>query len=153
MAEYSIVPKKQAYFLPDNFSFKNAAFAEPLSCCVHGIKQANIKIGDTVAVLGMGTIGLLMIQLARLNGASKIISIDPVEEKNRIAEDLLADYTFNPLDKYFLSDFENVTSGGADVVIECVGNQSAAELAFQLVKTGRKGSNFWTGRSKGSNFT
>ncbi len=136
MAEYSIVPKKQAYILPDNFSIKNAAFAEPLSCCVHGIKQANIKTGDTVAVLGMGTIGLLMIQLARLNGALKIIAIDPIEEKNKTAENLEVDYTFNPLDKYFLSDFENITSGGADVVIECVGNQSATELAFNLVKPG-----------------
>ncbi len=136
MAEYSIVPKKQAYLLPDNYSIKNAAFAEPLSCSVHGINQANIKAGDAVAVLGMGTIGLLMIQLARLHGASKIISIDPIEEKNRTAEDLLADYTLNPFDKYFLSDFDNITSGGADVVIECVGNQSAAELVFQLVKPG-----------------
>lgn len=136
MAQYSVVPKKQVYRLPNNFPIKNAAFTEPLSCCVHGVAQAKIKTGDTVAVLGMGTIGLIMIQLARLNGAAKIISIDPVEEKYKIAENVGTDYTFNPLDKYFLSDFRNITSGGADVVIECVGNRAAAGLTFELVKPG-----------------
>ncbi len=136
MAQYSVVPKKQAYHLPINFPINNAVFAEPLSCCIHGIDQAKIRIGDTVAILGMGTIGLLMIQLARIKGALKIISVDPVEEKCKIAENLLADFTLNPENKYFASDFENITSGGADVVIECVGNQSAAKLAFKLVKPG-----------------
>jgi 2-desacetyl-2-hydroxyethyl bacteriochlorophyllide A dehydrogenase len=136
MAQYSVVPQKQAFHLPQNFPIKNAAFAEPLSCCIHGIERAEIRMGNTVAVLGMGTIGLLMIQLARMRGASKIISIDPVEEKFKIAENLHADYTLNPLNKFFHSDFENITSGGADIVIECVGNQSAAELAFKLIKPG-----------------
>jgi L-iditol 2-dehydrogenase len=136
MSEYSVVPKKQAYLLPSNFSIKNAAFAEPLSCCLHGIKQAQIKIGDTVTVLGLGTIGLLMVQLARLNGASKIIAIEPVEDKQKAAEDLNVDYIFNPFNKYFFSDYNNITSGGADVVIECVGNGDTAEFAFELVKPG-----------------
>lgn len=136
MAQYSVVPKKQAYLLPDNFSINNAVFTEPLSCCIHGIEQANIRIGDTVAVLGLGTIGLLMIQLARIKGASKTISIDPVEEKCKIAENLYVDYTLNPDNKYFISDFENITSGGADVVIECVGNANAVATAFNLVKKG-----------------
>jgi 2-desacetyl-2-hydroxyethyl bacteriochlorophyllide A dehydrogenase len=138
MAQYSIVPKKQAFSLPGNFPIKNAAFAEPLSCCIHGIERGEIEIGDTVAVLGLGTIGLLMIQLARIKGASKVIAIDPVEEKYKIAEELNADYTLNPLNKYFSLDFESVVSGGADVVIECAGNPSAAELAFKLVKPGGK---------------
>ncbi len=138
MAQYSVVPKKQAYLLPSNFPINNAVFAEPLSCCIHGIEQAEVKMGDTVAVLGMGTIGLLMIQLARINGASKIIAIDPVTEKCKLAWTLHVDAALDPSDKYFLSDFENITSGGADIVIECAGNQSAAELAFKLVKKGGK---------------
>ena len=136
MAQYSAVPQRQAYHLPNSFPINQAIFAEPLSCCIHGIDQANINIGNTVAVLGMGTIGLLMIQLARMRGALKIISIDPIEAKCKIAENLYVDFTLNPESKYFASDFENISSGGADVVIECVGNKSAAELAFKLVKPG-----------------
>ena len=138
MAQYSIVPQKQAYYLPPNFPIRDAIFTEPLSCCLHGIEQAEIKTGDTVAVLGMGTIGLLMVQLARLNGASRIISIEPVEKKFKAAEHLNVDFILNPYNKYFTSDFKNITSGGADVVIECVGNKSAAQLALELTKPGGK---------------
>ena len=136
MAQYSIVPQKQAYYLPPNFPIQDAIFAEPLSCCLHGIEQAEIKTGDTVAVLGMGTIGLLMVQLLKLKGASRVISIEPVEEKYKTAENLNVDFILNPYNKYFTSDFENITSGGADVVIECAGNKSAAQLAIELAKPG-----------------
>jgi L-iditol 2-dehydrogenase len=136
MAQYSIVPKRQAYLLPRNFPINNAVFTEPLSCCIHGIEQAEVKMGDSVAVLGMGTIGLLMVQLARINGASKIIAIDPITEKCKIAETLHVDAALDPSNQYFLSDYESITSGGADVVIECVGSQPAAELAFKLAKKG-----------------
>lgn len=136
MAQYSIVPKKQAYHLPNNFPVNNAVFTEPLSCCVHGIEQAEIKIGNSVAILGLGTIGLLMVQLARLKGASKIISIEPIEEKYKAAENLNVDFILNPFNKYFFSDFNNITDNGADIVIECVGSQSAAEIAFKLVRKG-----------------
>ncbi len=76
LAEYSVVPISQAYLIPKDFSIQSAAFAEPLSCCVHGIEQAGIKLNDTVAVIGCGTIGLLMIQLAFLKGASKVFALD-----------------------------------------------------------------------------
>ncbi|MEJ2613693.1 MAG: alcohol dehydrogenase catalytic domain-containing protein [Ignavibacteriaceae bacterium] len=138
MAQYSIVPQKQAYYLPPNFPIQNAIFAEPLSCCLHGIDQAEIKTGETVVVLGMGTIGLLMVQLAKLHGASRVISIEPNEEKYKAAENLNVDFILNPYKKYFTSDFKNITSGGADVVIECAGNKSAAQLAIELAKPGGK---------------
>jgi len=77
-----------------------------------------------------------MVQLAKIKGAAKVISIDLVEEKFKIAEKLSVDFTLNPLNKYFLSDFKSITSGGANVVIECAGNQSAVKLAFELVKPG-----------------
>lgn len=136
MAQYSILPQKQAYHLTPNFPMQNAIFVEPLSCCLHGIEQAEIKIGDIVAIIGMGTIGLLMAQLTRLKGASKVISIDPVEEKYKAGENLQIDFILNPFNKYFHSDFKNITSGGADIVIECAGNKSAAELAIELSKPG-----------------
>jgi 2-desacetyl-2-hydroxyethyl bacteriochlorophyllide A dehydrogenase len=136
MAQYSAVPKKQVYLLPDDFPIKYAAFAEPLSCCVQGIKQAEIKIGDTVTILGLGTIGILMAQLARINGASKIINVDPLQEKSKILEKLDFNYFLNPLSKSFFSDYNDISSGGTGVVIECAGTQSSAELAFKLVKSG-----------------
>src|SRR3990172_11217285 len=70
-AEYSIVPSSQVYHIPTDFDLSFAAFAEPLSCCLRGVEHASIKYGDAVIIVGGGTIGLLMVQLAKMAGASK----------------------------------------------------------------------------------
>lgn len=135
-AEYSIVPSTQAYLMPKEFSFEAAAFAEPLSCCVRGIDQAEIKHGETVAIVGGGTIGLLMLQLAKISGASKVLLIEPVEEKREIAIQLGADFVFDSSSNEMQNQISELTSGGPDVVIECVGNSSAVNIAANLPKRG-----------------
>ncbi len=134
MAEYSIVPTSQAYLLPSEFPLQYAAFAEPLSCCVHGINQSEIKLNDSVAVIGCGTIGLLMIQLAYLQGASKVYAVDISNEKIKLASNLNVDKTFNPNDKNSHEEIIDLTSGGVDLSIECVGNEAALKTAFSIVK-------------------
>lgn len=67
-AAYCVVPASQVYVVPPTLAFEKAAMAEPVSCCLHGIELADIHMGDTVAVIGCGMIGLLMIQLARIAG-------------------------------------------------------------------------------------
>jgi len=135
-AEYSLVPVSQAYFIPKDFSFTSAAFAEPLSCCVRGIDQAAIKHGESVVIIGGGTIGLLMLQLVKISGAGKIMLIEPVSEKREIAASLGAEYVFDPEFKDMLEQISDFTSGGPDVVIECAGNSKAAKLAVNLPKRG-----------------
>jgi 2-desacetyl-2-hydroxyethyl bacteriochlorophyllide A dehydrogenase len=136
LAEFSIVPIQQAYLLPSDFSLRTAAFSEPLSCCIHGINQASIDTGDRVLIIGGGTVGLLMLQLSKLRGASKIILIEPSSEKRNIASKLNADFVFDSLDVELISKVNEVTEGGADVVIECVGKKSAVATAFKLVRKG-----------------
>ncbi len=135
-AEYSVIPSSQAYFIPKDFPFEAAAFAEPLSCCIRGIDQAAIKHGETVAIIGGGTIGLLMLQLVKISGASKILLIEPINEKRNIAVSLGADFIFDPASGEMLKQISDLTSGGPDVVIECAGNSSAASLALSLPKRG-----------------
>lgn len=135
-AQYSLVPAGQVYLLPNDFSFASAAFAEPLSCCVHGMDQAAVKHGESVAIVGGGTIGLLMLQLVKISGAGKIILLEPVEFKRKKAYELGADYVFDPYAKGALDEITELTSGGPDVVIECVGNSAAAELSLSLPKKG-----------------
>lgn len=136
LAQYSIVPSSQAYIVRKNFPIDQAAFAEPLSCCVQGINQAEIKLGDSVAILGAGTIGLMMLQLAKISGASKVIMVEPNQVKRNIALELKADYVLDPFSSEFNENFLSITSGGADVVIECVGNSEAVKSAFEYVKKG-----------------
>jgi len=135
-AEYSIVPVSQAYLIPKELSYKSAAFAEPLSCCLRGMDNASIKLGESVAIIGGGTIGLLLLQLVKISGAGKIILIEPVEEKRELAKMLGAEYLFNPFSADTRKNIIELTSGGPDVVIECAGNSAAANLAVSLPKRG-----------------
>ncbi|MFQ5604165.1 MAG: zinc-dependent alcohol dehydrogenase family protein [bacterium] len=135
-AEYAIVPAGQAYGLPDDFPAETAAFAEPLSCCLHGIQQAAINTGDAVAIVGGGTIGLLMLQLVRLAGAAMTLLMEPVAEKREIAAGLGADHVLDPASDALFEEVNEITNGGADVVIECAGNSKAVSCAVKLAKRG-----------------
>jgi 2-desacetyl-2-hydroxyethyl bacteriochlorophyllide A dehydrogenase len=138
MSQFSVVPITQAHLLPNDFPFSKSVFAEPLSCCIHGINQAEIIPGEKVLIIGAGTIGLIMLQLAQLRGASQVIVLDPLQFKRELALTLKADFVLNPLSENFEESVIDITSGGADTVIECVGSQAAAESAVRLVKKGGK---------------
>lgn len=136
LAQYSIVPPSQAYIIPEELSFEQAAFAEPLSCCIHGVNQASIKIGDSVVIIGAGSIGLLMLQLAKIKGASSVIVIDPSKEKFNIAKELGADHFLDSKLENLQSHIYDLTHGGADIIIECAGDKEASETAVKLSKKG-----------------
>ncbi len=134
-AEYSIVPVSQAYLIPKDFNLSLAAFAEPLSCCLRGMEQAGIKYGDSVVIIGGGAIGLMMLQLAQMAGAAKIILVEPEILKRNLGIELGADYAFSPNDDKM---FEEIKELQADVIIECVGKSETVELAVKLAGKGSK---------------
>jgi threonine dehydrogenase-like Zn-dependent dehydrogenase len=136
MAQYCIVPQKQMYTLPEGFPDIATAFIEPVSCVIHGIDRAGIKIGDTVLILGAGTIGLLMMQLAHVAGATRVIVVEPLEHKQTIAKKLGAEFILNPGEVDIKSAVYDLTGVGADVVIECVGRAATAQLALELARRG-----------------
>lgn len=129
-SEYCTVLESAAHKFSDNIPFESAAMCEPVSCCLHGIEMCDIRPGDTVAVIGCGMIGLLMLQLARLSGASKIIAIEPVAEKRDAAAKLGADICFDPA----VSSAEEIKKevGRISCVIECAGRTETMENAIAL---------------------
>ncbi len=136
-AEYSIVPEAQALRVDESVAFEDAALLEPLACCIHGMDIASVKHGDTVLIIGAGAIGLIMLQLARLGGASCVIVSEPSEKRRRSAMELGADYVLNPIVESPADILnERTERGGADVVIECAGASKAAEQAFQAAAKG-----------------
>jgi len=137
-AEYTIVPKSQVYMLPGNYDLSLASFAEPLSCCLRGLQHADIKPGNKVVVIGGGTIGLLMVQLAKNAGAANVTLVEPDSLKRLTALELGADFDFSPSDPDLDIKIKDNLPSQTDVIIECVGKSETVQLAVQLAGKGSK---------------
>lgn len=135
-AQYSRIPASQAFKLEPTVPWEAAAMAEPLACCLHGIDLAGIQVGDKVCVVGGGAIGLLMVQLAKLSGASQIVLSEPNEKRRQVGLQLGANAAIDPTRPDAQEAFAQVLGGGANVVIECVGNVPAVKSAFQFAGKG-----------------
>lgn len=130
-AEYVVMREKQVYKFSDQLNFIEAAMAEPIACCLHGIDLCHIKSGDTVLVMGGGPIGMIMMQLAKNAGASKIIMSEPVEEKRQLALKLGATKVINPIEEDVQAVLDDYCTN-VDCVIECVGSIRTQEQAVQF---------------------
>lgn len=134
LAEYLIAPAGMCAPFTDGVSPDAASLAEPLAVAVRAVRRAGVGIGSTLAVVGAGTIGLLCLQVARLAGARRIVSVDPLEERRRLALQLGADEAVVPAeaDQACL----DLTSIGPDAVIEAAGSPDAAAAAVRLTRRG-----------------
>lgn len=122
--------------LPDEVSYDEASFVEPLGCVVRGQRLAGFQIADCVLVMGSGITGLLHIELARAQGAGRIIATDISDFRLKAASDFGADHTVHAGED-IASYMRNVNEGRlADMVIVCTGAQSAIEGALKLAEPG-----------------
>lgn len=123
-AQYCAVHYKQVYKLAPNVSFEEGAMCEPIACCLHGIDLCEIKPGNTVMIIGGGPIGLMMVQLAKISGAAKIILLEPVAEKRAIGTKLGAHIVIDPIHENVDKVLAENNINQIEVVIECVGLKS-----------------------------
>jgi len=135
-AQYCSVPAVQAYAVPQSMRMEEAAMVEPLACCLHGIDRAGVSSGDRVVVLGAGSIGLMLVQLAKAGGANKVIVSEPEERKRLLAAKLGADVQLDPQRQDIADEVLSLTSVGADVVIESAGRLDTAEQSVKLARRG-----------------
>lgn len=136
-AQYVIVPQNQAYALPLSLDPLFGAFCEPLACCLHGVDLAKLRTGSSVIVIGGGVIGLLVVQLARLAGATRVILITRNAAKRELAQTLGATATVDPAQAVdAITAPQGLLPGGADVVFECAGLAQTVEQAPLLVRRG-----------------
>lgn len=141
-AEYIKVPSRMVLVnmqeLPQHLSYEEAAVTEPLACVLHGVDDAQVGLGDTVAIIGAGPIGLLHLLTVKRIGVRKVIVIDLVDERLDYARKLGADETINGKEDV-VEEVRKLTDGyGADVVIEAIGLPSTWEQALKLVRKGGK---------------
>ena len=131
-AEYCVVPRSQVYAFGGGISSVQAAMTEPLACCLHGIEMCDIVPGGTVVVIGGGMIGLLMLQLAKLQGAGKLILAEPVAGKREAAKALGADLLIDPVTQNVAAVLAEQGIEQVDTVIECVGKPATIEQAIAV---------------------
>lgn len=131
-AEYCAVDERQLYKLADGTDFAAGAMTEPLACCLHGIDMCGIKPGSHVVIIGAGMIGLLIMQLAKISGASKIAVIETAEKKLAQAKLLGADLVIDPASADPAQILEKSGFGHVDTVIECVGKTQTIDQAIKL---------------------
>ncbi|MEM3565796.1 MAG: zinc-binding dehydrogenase [Candidatus Bathyarchaeia archaeon] len=140
-AEYIKVPAHMARVnmqeIPPHISYEEAAITEPLACVLHGVEKARVRLGDSVAIIGAGPIGLLHLLTVRKMGAEKVIIIDLVDERLEFAKKLGADEAINAGKENVEDAVRKATGGyGADVVIEAIGQPTTWEQALRLVRKG-----------------
>jgi len=115
-----------------NASAKNAVCYDPAQFALAGIRDGNVRPGDRVAVIGLGAIGQIALQIAVKLGASTVIGIDPIEKRRVIAEQKGAHYTFDSMSCDAGYEIKRVTDKeGADVIIETSGNVQALQSALK----------------------
>ncbi|MBN1459317.1 MAG: zinc-dependent alcohol dehydrogenase family protein [Armatimonadetes bacterium] len=136
-ATHCVLPGRQCHKLPPELELEVAAMAEPVACCIHGIDRAGVDSGDVVVIIGAGTIGLILLQLAMLRGAATTIVSEPQPEKRARAQTLGAARVVDPQREDLEQIARNATEGaGPDVVIECVGGANTAQQAVDLAGVG-----------------
>lgn len=120
--------------IADHLSYAEAALAEPLACAINGLELANMSLGKTVVIIGMGPIGCMMIDLARTMGAAKVICIQRSKLRLDLARQYGADLYLTSDDPDLVRSVLDATGGrGADAIITTCGSVEAHELAVEIV--------------------
>lgn len=140
-AEYHRIPDyivaQNLFHVPEHLPFTEASFVEPLGCAVLCALNADVRLGDTVAIIGVGAQGLMQIQLVRALGAAQVIAIGRSHGRLERARQVGADVVFSSQDMDPVERVRELTGGyGADVVIEAAGS---ADTWTQVVLMARNG--------------
>ncbi|RBI64462.1 galactitol-1-phosphate 5-dehydrogenase [halophilic archaeon] len=133
-AEYVRVPATNVEDVGD-LPYRTAALAEPLACCVHGVVRSGVEQGDSVAIVGAGPIGLLLLQTFRNRGASPIVVSELDDDRRELAAELGADVVVDPAEGDPADAIRDAV-GEVDVGVEAVGKVATIEQANAVTAKG-----------------
>lgn len=133
-ASYVVVPANNVFSIPGQVSLQQVAFAEPIAVVINAARKISHLHNKSIAIVGCGSIGLLLLQVIKIYGARDIICLDPVEQKINIAKMLGANEVINPGGKELEQVLEKLRSSSVDLVFECVGLEFSLNLALNIVK-------------------
>lgn len=133
-AEEVTVKENQVFPIADDISFEEA-LAEPISCTTNSLLKTNVQLADTVALIGTGFMGLILLQQLKHQGVSKLIAIDIREEMLNKAKQLGADIVLNPTKVDVPKEIQKLTDGkGVDVAFEVGGVQQTLDMLSQITR-------------------
>lgn len=140
MADHFYVPERMVSAgglvkLPEGADAKVAALTEIVGCCLHGIRQTNFQVGDSVLIIGEGPVGLAHLQLLRLMGAGEIVVTGLIPNRLKLAEELGATVALD-IGKQDLKQFAEDRGFKPDLAIVATPVMPATELALELVRWG-----------------
>lgn len=138
-AEYIAIPKHILYKIPGNVSFEQAAMVEAVAVALHSVNISGIKTGDKCVVVGAGMIGIFILKLLNISGASMIIAIDINQKRLQQAEKAGADNTFLSTEESLAEKINLLTNNrGADISFEAVGKSESVNIAIDVLRKGGK---------------
>ena len=142
-AEYTVMPAENCFPLPEGFSAVEGAMLEPLGIAIQAVDLAHLEVGQSVAVLGAGPIGLLIAAVARAAGAGEVFVTEPLAYRRRFALDYqagglpAADAALDPGGGDVVAEIMRLTGGrGVDVAFEAAGAHDAPQQAAEVVRIG-----------------
>jgi L-iditol 2-dehydrogenase len=135
--DYAVVPWANVIPVPEDMSFAQATLIEPVAVMLHVMELVQIQLGDTVAVLGAGPIGMLTAIMARIAGASRIFIADKVAHRVALAREIAADVAVNTASESFYQAVMDQTRGrGADVVFDAAAVPETIQSAIHVARMG-----------------
>lgn len=127
MAQYVLAPENAVFSIGD-LPYEIGAFVEPLSCVLHGIERARLRLADRIAILGAGPIGNLLLQVARLQGAAHVTMVDKNTARAAFAAETGADVVF--------TDVDELEKDCYDVVIDASGYIPLMQRTIEFARYG-----------------
>lgn len=136
-AEKVAVPQHILHRIPDGVSFAEATMVEPIAVAAHAINVSGLKPGSSALVVGAGMVGVFVVQLLKLFGASPVIAFDIDDQKLELAKKFGADFTFNAKEKNNPEKIvEQTKNRGADFAFEVVGISETVQTAIENTRKG-----------------
>jgi (R,R)-butanediol dehydrogenase/meso-butanediol dehydrogenase/diacetyl reductase len=135
LAEFVNAPRYMCFRYPATLPDAHAALAEPVSVSVRAVRRSRLAAGETVAIIGAGTVGLLTLQVAKAMGAGDVLVLEPAGNRRALALQLGASAAIDPIENDPAKAVQAMTVGlGADVVFECAGTVNTMQLAPLLAR-------------------
>ena len=125
--------------IPETVSFEEATFIEPIGCCIRALKKCGIQTGDSVAIIGVGAIGIIHVTLSKIFGAEKTFVSDLIDYRLNVAKQFGADVAINPAKEDLAAVAKAETDGrGVDIAVITAPSLEAYKTGLAICRKGGK---------------